>query len=61
MGEGVLLAVEGESGVAHQICSFMWADNFWIIYHSKKHLEQMLKDLIKEAAKADLEPKSASP
>ena len=37
----------------------MWADNFWIMSHSKKHLEQMLKDLI-EAAKLDLEPKPAS-
>ena len=36
-----------------QICSFMWADNFWIISHPKKHLEQMLKDLIGEPAKVD--------
>ena len=28
--------------------------------HSKKHLEQMLKGLIEEAAKVDLEPKLAS-
>ena len=47
---------EGE----HEICSFMWADNFWFISHSKKHLEQMLKDLIEEAAKVDMEPKPAS-
>ena len=59
--KGVLLAVEGESGGVHQICSFMWADNFWIISHSEKHLEQMLKDFIEEAAKVDLEPKPASP
>ena len=38
----------------------MWADNFWIISHSKKHLEQMLKDLVEEAAKVDLEPKPVS-
>ena len=30
----------------HQISSFMWADNFWIMSHSKSHLEQMLRDLI---------------
>ena len=29
----------------HQICSFMWADNFWIVSNSKCHLEQMLRDL----------------
>ena len=34
-------------------CSFMWADNFWMMSHSKKHLEQMLKDLIEEAARVD--------
>ena len=33
----------------------MWADNFWIISHSQEHLEQMLKDLIEEAAKVYLE------
>ena len=31
---GDLLDVEGER--AHQICSFMWADNFWIMSHSKE-------------------------
>ena len=29
----------------HQRCNFMWADNFWIMSHSKCHLEQMLWDL----------------
>ena len=48
---------EGEGEGEHQICSFMWADNFWIISHSARHLEQMLKDLIEEAAKVDLEPR----
>ena len=38
----------------------MWADNFWIISHAKKHLEQMLKDFIGEAAEVDLEPTQAS-
>ena len=49
-----------EGGAEHQICSFMWAGNFWIMSHSKKHLEQMLKDLIEEAAKVDLETRPAS-
>ena len=59
-GKGVLLDVEGEGGEVHQICSFMWADNFWIIFHSEKHLEQMFLDLIEDAAKVDLEPKPVS-
>ena len=43
------LDMEGER--AHQICSFLWADNFWIMSHSKEHLEQMLRDHIEEANK----------
>ena len=50
--------MEGER--VHQLCSFMWADNFWIKPHSKEQLEQMLKDLIEEAGKVDLEPEPAS-
>ena len=46
----VLLDVEREG--THQICSFMWADNSWIM--------QLLKDLIEEAGKVELEPKPAS-
>ena len=30
----IIRDVEGER--AHQICSFMWAENFWIMSHSKK-------------------------
>ena len=26
--------------MAHQICSLMWADNFWLTSHSKKNLEK---------------------
>ena len=55
---GILLDLEGER--AHQICSFMWADNFWIMSHSQSNLEQMLRDLIEEAEKWDLAPKPAS-
>ena len=58
--KGVLMDIEEEGGGEHQICSFMWADNFWIISHSEKHLEQMLKDLLEEAVEVDLEPKPAS-
>ena len=45
---GILLDLEGER--AHQICSFMWADNCWIVSHSKENLQQMLRDLIEEAS-----------
>ena len=54
----ILLDMEGER--AHQICSFVWADNFWIMSHSKENLEHMLRDLIEEAGRWDLEPKPAS-
>ena len=30
-------------------CSFMWADSYLIMSHTKMHLEQMMKELIDEA------------
>ena len=54
----VLLDFEGEK--AHQICSFMCADNFWIMSHSKRNLEQLPRDLIEEVERCDLAPKLAS-
>ena len=51
--KSVLMDIETEGGGEHQSCSYMWADNFWIMSHSKKHLEQMLKDLIEAAAKVE--------
>ena len=44
----------------HQICSFRWADNYWILSHSKTHLAQMMMYLTEEAEEWDLEPKLAS-
>ena len=55
---GLLLDLKGEK--AHQICSFMWADNFWIMSYSKRALEQMLRDLIEEAETWNVAPKPAS-
>ena len=55
---GVLPDFEFER--AHQICSFMWADNFWVVAHPIENLEQMLRDLIEEAEKWDLVPKPTS-
>ena len=46
----VLLDLEGET--THQICSFMWAENFGIM--------SSLRDLIEEASRWDLVPKPAS-
>ena len=46
--KGILLDMESER--AHQFCSFMWADNDWIMSHSK-NLEQMFRDLIEEAGR----------
>ena len=56
--KGVLLDL-GRDGV-HRRCSFLWADHFGIMSHSKVHLEQKFKDLIEEAGKVDQEPKPAS-
>ena len=55
---GILLDFEDEE--ADQICSMMWADNFWVVSHSKKILEEMLQDIIEEAKRWDLLPKAAS-
>ena len=48
-----------EDEKVHQMCSFMWADNFWMLSHSQRNLEQMLRDLIEEAGRWDLTPKPA--
>ena len=50
---GVFLDFEGKKK-AHQICSFMWADNFWTLSHPKSNLEQMLRDLIENPGKVGL-------
>ena len=54
----ILLDFEGER--AHQICSFTWADNFWVVSHSTETLEQMSRDLVEEASRWDLVPKATS-
>ena len=45
---------------AHQICSLMCADNYWIMSRPQMHLEQMVVGMIEEAERWDLEPKPAS-
>ena len=49
---GLLLDFKGET--SHQICSFVWTDNFWIMSHFQRNLERMLRDLIEHAQKWDL-------
>ena len=44
-------------GTSHRL---FFVGNFWIMSHSKEHMEQMLRDLIEDANKLDLEPKPAS-
>ena len=58
--KGVLLDVEGEGRGEHQICSLCGPTTSGSYPTQKEHLEPMLKDLIEEAAKVDLEPKPAS-
>ena len=38
----------------------MWADNFWLLSHSKKNLEEMLQDIIEEARRRDHSHDTAS-
>ena len=43
------LHIESCQGGDHQIYSVMLADDSWILSHSNKHLERMMKDFIEEA------------
>ena len=54
------ILIDFEDEGAHSICSFMWADNFGIMSHSKKNLEQMPRDMIEEASRWYLLPKPTS-
>ena len=49
-----------QKNMAHQICGFVWADNFWSMSHSKRNAEQMLCDLIEEAETWNVAPKPGS-
>ena len=42
---------------SHQVCSFMWADNYWILSHKKENAEQMTKELVEEVERWDMAPK----
>ena len=47
-------------GESYQIRSFMWLYHYWILSHSKTSLEQMMKDLIEEMERWELEQKLTS-
>ena len=40
----------------HQVSSFMWADKHRILSHKKENAEQMMKELVEEVEKWDMEP-----
>ena len=54
------LLMETCQGGGFKNLQFCVADNYWILSHSKTHLEQMMKDLTGEADRWDVEPKPAS-
>ena len=33
-------------GGSHQGCSILWADEYWVVSHSKEHLVHMMWELI---------------
>ena len=41
-------------GGCRHVCSFMWADNSWILSHSKTRLEQIMKALIEGSGEMGL-------
>ena len=45
---------------SHHKSSILWTDNYWVTSQSQEHLEQMMKELIKEAVRLGPEPKPAS-
>ena len=52
--------IDRRQGRSYQVSSIPWADNHWVMPHSEKHLEQLMKELIEEAKRWNLEPMSAS-
>ena len=56
----IVFSIEQNQGGCHEMYSFLWANNYWITSHAKKLLDHMMKELIKEAARWDLEQQWAS-
>ena len=57
---GMCVELDLHHGESHQICHFFWADNFRKTSHPKDHLTQLVKEIIGEAEKWELETKPAS-
>ena len=55
----LLRSETGQKGF-HQICSFRWVNNYWILSQSQKILGQMVKELVEEVKRWDREPKQAT-
>ena len=39
---------------SHQICSFMWADNYWVLVAQEGSADQMVKELMGEVGRWDM-------
>ena len=52
--------IQNELEDNNQVCSFMWADNYWIMSHKKENVERMMKELVEEVERWDMEPEPAS-
>ena len=52
--------IKNDLVVNNQVCSFMWADNHWIMSHNQENEERMKNQLVEEVERWDMEPKSAS-
>ena len=51
--------LKSEDEGSHQVCSFMWADNHCVL-SQKKNAQQMMKELVEEVERWDMEPKPTS-
>ena len=59
-GKKMGVPTDFEEGTDFQICSTMWADNFWLLSRISENLEEMLQDIIEEAGRWDLSLRVAS-
>ena len=57
----MVIHLDESHGKGNYIRSILWADNFWVMPSSKEHLQQMVKYLLEEPEREDLESKPAKP
>ena len=60
--EGKNVGVHIQTGLeeSHQVCYFMWVNNYWILSYKKKNGEQIMKELVREVQKWNIGPMLAS-